>query len=264
METAEQAMSKAEETYYNYYDKLDSTADDDGKLEEYYEAYCDAEKKYNELLDEYNRRYQLTESNIASKVKSYESDIKKQEQKMKEYSYMMEEYKTDTLDPYSEKMSDYKTDVMEPYSDMISEYRVEYDDFKTDFQDKYGNLDAEGIDEKISSLASSVESDSLSIDMANNNYSQTGVSAEQKRDSAKTKAELAKDVYDNTVAQINSDLQNKKEEYDAVTEEYNTFLEEIDAGGYVFASCSGIISSVSASEGDSYMANQNIAVIMDS
>lgn len=261
MEQAEQAVTKAEENYNN---ALNSTNTDSEKLNEYYQTLSSARDKYYSLVKEYVEIYDAMDGTITKKIESYESKIKKQEQKMKEYSDMMDEYKTETLDPYSEKMSDYKTDVMETYSDMISDYREEYNDFKTDFQDKYGNQDAEEIDEKISSLTSSIESDALSIDKANNNYSQTSISAEQKRDSTKTKAELAKDVYDNAVAQINSDLESKKDDYDELVDEYNTFLEEIDAGGYVFAPCSGIISSVNASEGDSYMANQNIAVIMDS
>lgn len=261
LEQAEQAVEKAEEAYNNALDDMNANSD---KLDEYYKSLNTARSKYYSLLSEYAKKYDAMNGTITQTINSYESKIKKQEQKMKEYSDKMDEYKTDTLDTYSEKMSDYKEDVMDPYSEMISDYREEYNDYKTDFQDKYGNLDAEDIDEKIESLESSVESDSLSIEKANNSYSETSISAEQKRESTKSKAALAKEVYDNTAAQINADVESKKEAYDDIAEEYETFLEEIDAGGYVFAPCSGIISSVNASEGDSYMADQSIAVIMDS
>lgn len=261
VEEAEQAMSKAEETYNN---ALVSVNTDIAKITEYRQSFSQASEKYNKLAKEYDEKYSASESTITNKIDSYESKIKTQEQKMSKYSEMMDEYKTNTLDPYSEKMSDYQADVMQPYSDIISDYQDEYNEFKTEFQDKYGNLDESDINEQISSLTSSLESDALSIDKANNNYTQSSISAEQERDSAKTKAELAKDVYDNAVAQINSDLESAKEAYDELVDEYNTFLEEIDAGGYVYAPCSGIISSVSVSEGDSYTANQPLAVIMDS
>lgn len=261
VDEAEQALTKAEETYNN---SIGSASTDETKLEEYYQTYIRAREKYSELSEAYSDKYAALEGSISKETESYEKKIEKQEQKMKSYSEMMEEYKSDTMEAFSEKMSDYKTDVMDTYSDMISDLREEYNEFKTEFQEKYGNQDSEDIDDKISSIESSLESDSLSVDKANNSYSQTSVSAEQKRDSAKTKAELAKEVYDNTVAQINSELESKKEDYDEIAEEYETFKMEIDSGGYVFAPCEGLISSVNVSEGDSYNANQNVAVIMDS
>lgn len=261
VEEAKQAVSKAEETYNN---ALTGVNTDTEKVIEYRQSFSQASEKYNRLAKEYDEKYSASEKTISEKTDSFESKIKAQEQKMSQYSDKMDEYKTNTLDPLSEKMSDYQADVMQPYSDMISVYREEYNEFKADFQDTYGNLDGDAIDEQISSLTGSLESDALSVDKANNNYTQSGISAEQQRDSAKTKAELAKDVYDNTVAQINSDLESAKDAYDKLVDEYNTFLAEIDAGGYVYAPCSGIISSVSVSEGDSYTANQPLAAIMDS
>lgn len=261
VEAAEQTLSKAEKTYN---DELASVNIDGNKLTEYLQSFIKANDEYNKLAEEFNEKYSAIDSEITQNIEKYESKVKIQEQKMSEYSDMMDEYKTNTLDPYSEKMSDYQADVMQPYSDMVSDYREEYNEFKIDFQDKYGNQNDEDIDEQIVSLTNSIESDALSIDKANNNYNQSSLSAKMQLNSSKTKAELAKDVYDNTVAQINSDLENTKEAYDKLVDEYNTFLEKIDEGGYVFAPCSGIISSVSVSAGDSYTANQPLAAIMDS
>lgn len=261
LDEAKQLLTKAEETYDNVTKGFDIDLD---KLYEYFQSYCQAKENYDKLALAYEKLYNDLDETIKQKIEKYEKKVKQQEQKMSEYSDRMDEYKTNTLDTYSEKMSDYQIDVMQPYSDMISEYREEYNEFKTDFQDKYGNQSDEDIEEQIASLTYSIENDAYSIDKANYNYSQSSLSAKQQLDSTKTKAELAKEVYDNAVAQINSDLEDSKEAYDKLVDEYDTFLEEIGEGGYIFAPCSGIISSVSVSEGDSYTANQPLAAIMDS
>ncbi|MGN0599241.1 MAG: efflux RND transporter periplasmic adaptor subunit [Oscillospiraceae bacterium] len=261
VDEAKQAAEAAKEACDN---ESDSSNIQLNKLTEYIESYQELQEKYNNLAAAYEKEYRALELDIKLKTELYESKVKKQEQKMSELSNTMDEYKTKTLDLYSEKMSDYQTDVMQPYSDMLSDYREEYNEFKTEFQDKYGNQNAEDIDEQIASLTDSIENDSYSIDKANHNYDQSSLSAKQQLSSTQSKAELAKEVYDITVAQINAELENTKEAYDKLVDEYNTFLEEIDAGGYVFAPCSGIISAVSVSDGDSYMANQPLVTIMDS
>lgn len=153
---------------------------------------------------------------------------------------------------------------MEEYSKEISKYKTEFDDYNSDYIDLYGNMDGEDISEKISDLKSQIESAEYELEKLETNSDGSVLSAEQTLNGSLLGASTAAEIYNQTVEQINSGIEEKRENYNKLEKEYNTLLEDMGDGLYIYADCSGSVAAVNISAGDTIMENQTVASIMDS
>lgn len=214
-----------------------------------------AAKNYKKAADEYyaadeayNSTYKSKYATILMYKESYDAKIEKSETKIEEYKDMMEKY--------SEMMSE--------YSDKMNDYKSEFDDFNSDYTDLYGNLDADGIAEKIEKLKSDIDNAEYDLEKLTLNKDDSTLSAQQEMQMSLIEASNAESVYNQTVRQIDKNVSDKQDEYDKLNEEYEAMLENIGDGLYIYADCNGAVSSVNVSEGDTINSNMSVATIMDS
>ncbi|MCM1023875.1 MAG: efflux RND transporter periplasmic adaptor subunit [Prevotella sp.] len=214
-----------------------------------------AQKKYDEALEDYNEAcaaYGSPEKSlyltIEMRKEEYEKKVTAAEDKIEDYKEMMEEY--------SEMMSD--------YSKEMSKYKSEFDEYDSDYKEIYGNMDGEDIAEKISSLKDDIEKAEYELEKLTLNAGDSEFSAEQDKNNAILGASTAKETYDQTVAQINRSVSDKRESLEKLEKEYNTLLENMGGGIYIYADCDGAVASVNISAGNTIGANQTVASIMDS
>lgn len=214
-----------------------------------------AQEKYDDAVDAYNEAYTAYDSSAKSKYATIlqrkeirENKVETAENKVNEYKEMMEEY--------SEKM--------EEYSKEMSKYKSELDEYNSDYSEMYGNMNDEDISEKISDLKSQIESAEYDLEKLNANSDGSLLSAEQTLNSSVLGASTASEIYSQTVEQINSGIEEKQENYNTLEKEYNTLLEDMGDGLYIYADCSGSVAAVNISAGDTIMENQTVVSIMDS
>lgn len=214
-----------------------------------------AQNKYNDAVDAYNEAYNAYDSSAKSKYATIlqrkeirENKVETAENKVNEYKEMMEEY--------SEKM--------EEYSKEMSKYKSEFDEYNSDYSEIYGNMDGEDISEKISDLKSQIESAEYELEKLKATSDGSLLSAEQTLNSSVLEASTASEIYSQTVEQINSGIEEKQENYNTLEKEYNTLLDDMGDGLYIYADCSGSVAAVNISAGDTIMENQTVASIMDS
>ncbi len=214
-----------------------------------------AQEKYDDAVDAYNEAYNAYESSAKSKYATIlqrkeirENKVKAAENKVNEYKEMMEEY-SEKIDEYSKEMSKYKT---------------EFDDYNSDYTELYGNMDSEDISERISDLKSQIESAEYELKKLETNLDGSMLSAEQTLNGSVLGASTAAEIYNQTVEQINSDIEEKRENCNNLEKEYNTLLEDMGDGIFIYADCSGYVSSLNISAGDTIMENQTVASLMDS
>lgn len=214
-----------------------------------------AQEKYDDAVDAYNEAYNAYDSSAQSKYATIlqrkeirEKKVTAAENKVNEYKEMMEEY--------SEKMQE--------YSKKMSRYKSEFDDYNSDYTKLYGNLDGEDISEKIADLKSQIESAEYELKKLEVNSEESKLSAEQTLNNAVLGASTAGEIYAHAVEQINSGIAEKQENYDKLKKEYNTLINDMGDGLYIYADCDGSVASVNISAGDTIMENQTVASIMDS
>ena len=205
------------------------------------EAYDKAVESYNNALNEYNSVQQSRYDTIKMRMDKRESAVTELEEKIEEHKEIMSDC--------SEKMSDYKS---------------EMDSYNEDYNELYGNLDEEGIAEKTEKLKSDIKSAEYELEKLKLNQSGQLLAAEQSKDTALLEASMAQSEYDLAVQEINKSVSDKQDEYDRLNEEYETLLENIGDGLYVYADCDGLVSSVNIAEGDTINTNMTLASIMDS
>lgn len=213
-----------------------------------------AQEKYDDAVDAYNEAYNAYESSAKSKYATIlqrkeirENKVKAAENKVNEYKEMMEEY-SEKIDEYSKEMSKYKT---------------EFDDYNSDYTELYGNMDSEDISERISDLKSQIESAEYELKKLETNVDGSMLSAEQTLNGSVLGASTAAEIYNQTVEQINSGIEEKRENCNNLEKEYNTLLEDMGDGIFIYADCSGYVSSLNISAGDTIMENQTVASLMD-
>lgn len=214
-----------------------------------------AQEKYEDAVDAYNEAYNAYDSSAKSKYATIlqrkeirENKVTTAENKVNEYKEMMKEY--------SEKM--------EEYSKEMSKYKTEFDDYNSDYTELYGNMDSEGISEKISDLKSQIESAEYELEKLETNSGGSMLAAEQTLNGSVLEASTAAEIYDQTVEQINSGVEEKRENYNKLEKEYNTLLEDMGDGIFIYADCDGYAASVNISAGDTIMENQTVVSLMDS
>lgn len=212
------------------------------------EKYEDAADAYNEAYNAYNSTEQSKYATILQRMKKYENKVTAAQNKVNEYKEMMEEY--------SEKM--------EEYSKKMSKYKSEFDGYDSDYKELYGNMDGEDISEKIADLKSQIESAEYELEKLETNSDGSMLSAEQTLNGSVLGASTAAEIYSQTVEQINSGIEEKRENYNKLEKEYNTLLEDMGDGIFIYADCSGYVASVNISAGDTIMENQTVASLMDS
>ena len=218
-----------------------SSSSSEKSLESAKEAYEDAQDAYNKACNAYTSTHKSTYLTIQMHKDKYDEKISALEDKIDEYKDMMEEY--------SKKMSKYKE---------------EADDYNSDYNELYGNMDGDDIADKIEKLKSEIESAEYELEKLKLNTSDSELSALQDMQTTLIEAASAESVYNQTVEQINKNVSDKQEEYDDLLEEYETLMENLGDGLYIYADCDGSVSSVSISEGDTIMANQSVVTVMDS
>ena len=81
----------------------------------------------------------------------------------------------------------------------ITEYREEYEDYKADFTDIYGNNDADSIAENIKKLKTDIGDAELNIESSAVSEQTDSLSAKQQAESAASEAEQAQLIYERTI-----------------------------------------------------------------
>lgn len=211
-------------------------------------AVENAQESYDKAVKEYNEAYNAYDSVCQSRYLTIKMRVDNRQAK---------------IDEVKEKIEAYK-EMMSEYSEKMNEYKSEYDKFNEGYSELYGGLDEDGITEKIEKLKSDIETAEYNLEKLRLNESGSVLSAEKDKQTALINASNAEAVYNRAVAEINSNIESKQEEYDKLVEEYDEILESIGDGVYVYADCSGAVSAVGIEDGSTINSNTNIAAIMDS
>ncbi|MGN0665784.1 MAG: efflux RND transporter periplasmic adaptor subunit [Huintestinicola sp.] len=257
-ETAKEKYDKSVEAYQeaktNYENAANLSSDGESKTEDLSSKLSEAEKamkaaylEYNSANVAYSSYYRGLDEKISDKVTEFEDNIAELKKIQKAHEKETAAYKSE----------------MDDYEDEISPYREEYEEFKSDFTDTYGQNDEDSISEKISDLKKSITETELTIEENAASESSKLLQARQQAQSAAAESDSAEAVYDQTVAALDNDVEKAEKEYNTAVQEYDDFKESISEDGILKASCSGIISSVSVSEGSSTQPNMTLVTIMD-
>ena len=232
-----------------------SSQNSNNSLSSAQEKYSEALENYNEAVNAYGSPEKSRYLTIEMRKEKYEDKVTAAENKITEYKEMMEDY--------SEMMEEY-ADMMSDHSKEMSKYKAELDEYNSDYNKLYGNMDDEDIAKKISSLKSEIKNAEYELEKVTLNSEDSELSALQIRDSSILGASTAEETYNQTVAQINKGISDKQDSYNKLEKEYNTLLENLGDGIYIYADCDGSVASVNMSEGGTIGANQSVASIMDS
>ena len=205
-------------------------------------------EKYNSARTAYSGYYVNLDNEISEKTAEYEDKIANLEKKLKSGQKISSAFKAE-LDELSEE---------------ISLYRKEYEDFREDYTEIYGNEDKDSIENNIERLNTEISSAQLKISSTQLTADSDRLNALGQAEAAQAQASSAEDVYNSTVNSLEISLKTRQREYDALMEEYEEFCLTAGNDGIILSPVSGIVSSVSVSEGDTASENMNIITIMNS
>lgn len=212
-----------------------------------------AQEEMNEAYNDYGSAmraylaYEKREEKITDTKEAYEEKIKQRERDNKAH-----ENETNAL----KKQLDSK-------DREIEKYRSDFNGVQQDFTDKYGQSDADSLASRREELESSIAKAELDIAGNEAEESEKQLEAEHTMSTSLHEAQTAQQVYDSTVAALDRQVEECRRQYEQAEKSYEEFLENTADGGAVYAECSGIISSVSVSEGDDIAAGMPLVTIMD-
>lgn len=246
---ADETLSETKEAYekalndYNINNSEDNAKTYNSALN----AYNSAQTAYEKARAAYTDMYKSLELTYSRKIEAYEDKLEAADEKIDAFK--------ETMEVYEEKRDE--------ANEALNDFREDYDEFKADFNDTYDNMDADALADKISSTQRSISDGELKLQRLNSSLSSDTLAAKQQLESSVAAGQSAETVYAQALTRIETNLQEKQEEYDSALDEYNDFMENIGDGVYIYADCDGSVSEVNVSDGDTFMANQSIASIAD-
>ncbi|MDR1620479.1 MAG: efflux RND transporter periplasmic adaptor subunit [Clostridiales bacterium] len=133
-----------------------------------------------------------------------------------------------------------------------STYQSEYNSFKTEFSDKYGNVqDIDELTKKIATLTADVATAELNLTKAGISAQTGETSANQKSQSALNEASTAKTTYELTEMELAQTVEAAQERYDQLNSQIEEARGALTDDGIVYATVNGMVSSVNVVVGDS-------------
>lgn len=236
-------------------------------MDQYYAVVAETEEDYAEMYDRY---YNGTDSeSTASSVSEMGgqqsvklSELLKAEEKLTalkdaedEIEDLFEEEArlVSKLALYDEeKISDGLADAEEN----LTESKEDYNEFKSEFSEAYGNVtDKEEMDKSVDDALTSLEKSKLSLSKQESSYQTALLNAEQKKESTDSTASNAQKEYNLQKIELDKKVSDAQEQYDNLVEELAEIKEAIGNDGVVTASCSGIVSSLNIEVGDEISAD---------
>lgn len=231
-------------------------------MDQYYAVVAETEEDYAEMYDRY---YNGTDSeSTASSVSGMGSqqsvklsELLKAEEKLTALKDAEDEiedlFEEETrleskLALYDEeRISDGLADAEEN----LTESKEDYNEFKSEFSETYGNVtDKEEMDKSVDDALTSLEKSKLSLSKQESSYQTALLNAEQKKESTDSTASNAQKEYNLQKIELDKKVSDAQEQYDNLVEELAEIKEAIGNDGVVTASCSGIVSSLNIEVGD--------------
>lgn len=135
-----------------------------------------------------------------------------------------------------------------------------YNDYKETYDEDYKITGTE-LDRKVISLEAEVKTAQLNLEKLQKTSGQTLLEADQKLQTSLNQANSAQSVYDLTVQELQQAVESQQSAYDTLEKQMEDLESVIAGNGVITSPCSGVVSSVSYSAGDTVEADQAILTI---
>ena len=234
---------------------------DVSNMDQYYAVVVETEEDYAEMYDRYHNSTDSESTTSSSGMGGQQSvklsDLLKAEEKLVALKDAEDEIKDlfeeearleSKLALYDEeKISDSLSDAEEN----LTESKEDYNDFKSEFSETYGNVTSKGeMEESVNDALTSLDKAKLSLSKQESSYQTALLNAEQKKESTDSTASNAQKEYNLQRIELDKKVSDAQEQYDTLVEELGEIKEAIGNDGVVTASCSGIVSSLNIEVGD--------------
>ena len=135
-----------------------------------------------------------------------------------------------------------------------------YNDYKETYDEDYKITGTE-LDRKVISLEADVKTAQVNLEKLQKTSGQTLLEADQKLQTSLNQAGSAQSVYDLTVQELQQAVESQQSAYDTLQKQMEDLESVIAGNGVITSPCSGVVSSVSYSAGDTVEADQAIVTI---
>ncbi|QAT50773.1 HlyD family efflux transporter periplasmic adaptor subunit [Caproiciproducens sp. NJN-50] len=254
LQDLEKWMNDAQSCKTSYETQLSDFEDDNDSVISTYESLKSA-------VDTDEQKY-LAAKRGDTTVDGYDED---------EWDDMLDEAR-DSYDAYYDTIANTVITQKQALESKVAQYTAEYtnyssayNDYKETFEDKYKSNDTEmsktEIDDKVTSLKASVETDQYNLEKAQKSAEISSVSAQQTEQTDLSTAENAEGTYQLTVNQLNEAVTVAQDSYDKLQNEMDEINSALSNNGVVSSPCDGIVASVSYKGGQSVTADETILTI---
>lgn len=150
------------------------------------------------------------------------------------------------------------------YTAEYNNYSSAYSDFSDTFTNKYSGTSETAkktIDDKVTSLGTSVETDQYNLEKAQKSAAITSATAQQTEETDLNTAANADSTYQLTVNQLREAVTVAQDSYEKLQREMDEINSALSDNGIIVSPCDGVVASISYKAGENVTANNTILTI---